>query len=135
MAELLCRGSEIEYTILPYDLETPIEEEIKKSTSTRTLGYVTRDKNIGQFKIVYQPRPGYLPLVPLELVTSVLKKFPSCKECGPWIVYAGTPEDAGRAYNEILTDYGQTVHIHEWDTWNLKKIDTIVAVVTSWETY
>ena len=131
MATLLSRGREIGYTILPYDLDTPLEEELKNSPSKRVLGYVKQDNDTGE-RAFYNVdgSGGWL----VHFAISVLKKFPYCDESGPWIVYKGTPEKAALGFNEIVGKYAQTIHIHEWDTWHVEN-DTVVAVVTEWETY
>jgi hypothetical protein len=132
MAKLLCRGNEVEYTILPYELDTPIEEELKNSSSDRLVGYVTHDNDTGDRKFVTL-KFGYEWT--LNLALSVLKRVPYGDDVGPWIIYKGSPEKAATAFNNIVGKYAQTIHIHNWDSWRLDYGDTIMAVVTSWETY
>lgn len=130
MATLLSRGSEIEYTILSHDLGTSLEEELKNSPSKRVLGYVKQEDNCQRKFWNIDGTGGW----EYHFSVSVLKKFPYCNEKGPWIVYKGTPEKAASGFNEIISKYAQMIHIHEWDTWKVEN-DTVVAVVTSWETY
>jgi hypothetical protein len=67
-------------------------------------------------------------------MATLVSRFPYCEESGPWIVYSCSPEETGSQFNKILSS-GETLHIHNWDTWSVVGKKAKVAVVTSQEIY
>ena len=134
MAKLVAYGEDIAYTIMPYGLEKPVQQELKEHPDNRVLGYVTYDNETGKRSFTYTESS-----TPTEAEDhwslSVLKEFPYCEESGPWIVYSCRPEKVLSAFGKIVGKYAQTLHIYNWDLWTVKNKEGTVAVVTSWETY
>lgn len=128
-ATLISRGKDTEFTILPYDLGTPIEKELATSPSNRVLGYVSADR-----KFFFVDSNGFTEAAnhwSLEL----LKQHSYHEEEGPWIVYNGPPKKVATAFGKIVGKYAQALHIHDWDIWSVAGKDGCVAVITEWEIY
>ena len=134
MARLIARGESIGYTILPYDLDTPIEKELAANHSDRVLGYVTRNEESGADKFIYTESGG-LTEAGDHWSLAILKEFPYNEQKGPWIIYSCAPKKTTREFGKIVGNYAQSLHIHNWDIWGVMGKDRLVAVVTSWETY
>ena len=132
MATIVCRGEDIRFTILPYSLDTPIQQELLAHPSDYVLGYVTYNQETGERKFTYT-EPGALTPIEDHWSLDVLKQFPYVEQDGSWIVYNCSPEKAKLAFQKILD--GESLHIDNWDTWSVDAKDAKVAVVTSWEIY
>ena len=132
MATLVCRGEDIRFTILPYSLDTPIQQELLAHPSDHVLGYVTYNQETGERNFTYT-ESGRLISVLDHWSLAVLKQFPYVEQNGPWIVYNCSPEKAKSAFGKILD--GETLHIDNWDTWSVDSKDAKVAVITSSEIY
>ena len=132
MAKLLSRGEDNRFTILPYSLHTPIQDELLAHPSDYVLGYVTYNKETGERKFIYTESGGMTPAEDHWSLT-ILKEFPYVEEDGPWIVYSCSPQKASLAFNKILSI--ETLHIDNWDTWSVDGKNANVAVITSWEIY
>jgi hypothetical protein len=131
MAKLISSGKELGFTILPYALDTPIKEELVNHPSDHVLGYSTYNKETGERKFTCTESQAEAN----SHWSDILNEFPYCEQDGPWIIYRCSPETAELAFGKILSNYGQTLHIHNWDTWSVEGKDGKVAVVTSWEIY
>jgi hypothetical protein len=129
MAKLLCTGKEIGFTILPYLLGTPLQEELIANPSDYLVGYIT---NNGAH--VYT-ESGTLLEANTHWSLNIVKEFPYTDEKGQWIVYNCSPEKTLREFNKILKNSGEALHITNWDTWSVDGKESKVAVVTSWEIY
>jgi hypothetical protein len=132
MATLVSRGADIRFTILPYSLDTPIQEELISHPSDYVLGYVTHTIETGERKFIYTESGG-LTDVEDHWSLAILKEFPYIEQNGPWIVYNCSPEKAKSAFGKILS--GESLHIDNWDIWSVKSKDAKVAVITAWEIY
>ena len=132
MATLVCRGEDIRFTILPYSLDTPIQQELLAHPSDYVLGYVTYNQQTGERKFTYT-EPGALTPIEDHWSLDVLKQFPYVEQNGPWIVYNCSPQKAKLAFQKILDS--ESLHIDNWDTWSVDGKDAKVAVITSWEIY
>ena len=133
MAKLISRGDEIRFTILPYSLNTPIEEELLSHPSDYALGFVTFDKESGERKFNYV-ESGDLIQVNKHWSLAILKEFPYCEQEGPWIVYSCSPSKTKSEFGKILNP-GETLHINNWDTWSVEGKESKVGVITSWEIF
>ena len=132
MATVVCRGEDIKFTILPYSLTTPIQQELLAHPSDYVLGYVTHTKETCERTFTYT-ESGKLTDVKDHWSLDILKELPYLEESGPWIVYNCSPEKTKHAFGKILS--GETLHIDNWDTWSVQGKDAKVAVITSWEIY
>ena len=132
MAALVCRGEDIQYTILPYDLDTPIQQNLLTHPSDYVLGYVTHTIETGERKFTYTESGG-LTDVKDHWSLDIIKEFPYVEQEGPWIVYNCSPEQAKSAFHKIFS--GESLHVYNWDTWSVKGKTAKVAVITSWEIY
>ena len=132
MATLVCRGKDIGYTILPYTLRTPVEQELIAHPSDYVLGYITHNKETGERKFIYTESGGMTPAED-HWSLAILKEFPYIEENGPWIVCNCSPQKAKSAFGKILS--GESLHIENWDTWSVNGKAAKVAVITSWEIY
>ena len=132
MATLVCRGEDIRFTILPYSLDTPIQQELLAHPSDYVLGYVTYNQETGERKFTYT-EPGALTPIEDHWSLDVLMQFPYVEQNGPWIVYYCSPQKAKQAFHKILDS--ESLHIDNWDTWSVDSKDAKVAVITSWEIY
>lgn len=132
MATLVCRGEDIRFTILPYPLDRPIQQELLSHPSDFVLGYVTHNEETCERTFTYT-ESGKLTDGKDHWSLDILKELPYLEEHGPWIVYNCSPEQAKSAFHKILS--GESLHIYNWDTWSVKGKDAKVAVVTSWEIY
>lgn len=134
MATRIVDGKDIGYTIMPYELETPVQEEVINHPNDCVLGYVTYNKETDERKFTYT-ESGKLNPVDTHWSLSILKEFPYLEQDGPWIVYNCPPEEARLAFGNILSKYHQCLHIYNWDIWSVVDKKGKVAVVTSWEVY
>ena len=132
MAKLISRGEDIRFTILPYSLTTPIQQELIAHPSDYVLGYVTNNKETGERKFIYTESGGLNPIED-HWSLAVLKEFPYIEQDGPWIVYNCSPQKATSAFNKIL--HCESLHIDNWDIWSVDGKDAKVAVITSQEIY
>ena len=132
MATLVCSGEDIKFTILPYPLSTPIQQELIAHPSDYVLGYVTHNQETGERKFTYTESGGLTPIED-HWSLDVLKQFPYVEQDGPWIVYNCSPQKAKSAFGTILD--GEALHIDNWDTWSVKGKKANVAVITSWEIF
>jgi len=132
MAKLISRGDEIRFTILPYSLNTPIEEELLSHPSDYALGFVTFDKESGERKFNYV-ESGDLIQVSKHWSLAILKEFPYCEQDGPWIVYSCSPSKTTLEFSKIL--YNEVLHIDNWDIWSVDGKTAKIAVITSWEIF
>ena len=113
MANLISRGEDIKFTILPYSLNTPIQQELIAHPSDYVLGYITNNKD--------------------HWSLAILKEFPYIEQDGPWIVYSCSPQKAKSAFGKILNN--ESLQIYNWDTWSVKGKDAKIAVITDLEIY
>ena len=134
MAKQLCLAKDIGYTILPYSLGRPIEQELFDHPSDYVLGYVTYNSKTGQRKFTYT-ETGALTEVNNHWSLTILKEFPYCEQNGPWIVYSCPPEKTSLEFGKLLEGTGETLHIYNWDTWSLEGKNYKVVLVNSWEIF
>ena len=134
MAKLISRGDDIRFTILPYQLNTPIQQELTAHPSDYVLGYVTHNKETGKRKFIYTESGGLTPIKD-HWSLAILKEFPYIEQEGPWIVYSCSPEKTKREFSKILSKYFEALHIDNWDTWSVDGKNAKVAVITSQEIY
>jgi YD repeat-containing protein len=134
MAALTCRGSDLGYTILPFQLDTVIQNELIAHPSDFVLGYITYNQENGRRKFTYT-ESGRLTVVNDHWSLAIMKEFPYVEQAGPWIVYNCSPEKTKLEFGNILSKYSLSLWIHNWDTWTVHCKNAKVAVVTSWETY
>ena len=134
MATILARGNEIGYTILPYTLKTPIQQELFAHPSDYVLGYVTFNPETGKRKFTYT-ESGSLTEATEHWSLAIFKETPYCEQYGPWIVYNCSPQKTRMEFNKIINKYGHSLYIHSWDTWSVAAKKTNVTVITSWEKY
>jgi len=127
MATLICRGKEINFTILQWG-DDDLEYLLIKNPSDYVLGYVTRER-----KFRYT-ESGKETEVDDHWTLDILKEFPYIEDEGPWIVYTCCPEEAQLSFLKISSS-GEALHIHNWDTWSIAGKESKVAVVTSYEEY
>ena len=132
MAKLISRGEDIRFTILPYELNTPIQQELLAHPSDYLLGYVTYNQETGERKFIYTESGG-LTDAENHWSLAILKEFPYVEQHGPWIVYRCSPQEAKRAFGKMLSI--ESLHIDNWDTWSVDGKSAKVAVITSWEIY
>lgn len=134
MTTLLSRGDDIRYTILPYSLDKPIQQELLSHPSDHVLGFITYNQETGERKFIYTESGG-LTDVEGHWSLAVLKEFPYCEQNGPWIVYDCSPQQTRLEFGNILSEYSEALHIYNWDTWSVKGKEGKVAVIISWEIY
>ena len=128
MAKLICRGSDIGFTILPYSgSNNKLQEELIDNPADEVLGFVTRER---RFRYT---ESGTITEVGNHWSLDVLSELPYIEEEGPWIVYTCCPEHAQDAFTKIGGD--EVLQIHNWDTWSIEGKEGKVAVVTSWEIF
>ena len=132
MAKLISRGEDIRFTILPYSLTRPIQQELIAHPSDYVLGYITHNKETGKRKFIYTESGG-LTDAEDHWSLAILKQFPYVEQNGPWIVYNCSPQEAKLAFGKILS--AESLWIDNWDIWSVEGKDAKVAVVTSWEIY
>lgn len=134
MARAIARGGDIGYTILPYDLDAPLQQELADHPSDHVLGYIIYDEQTGERKFTYTESGK-----PIEAnehwSLAIFKEFPLVEQSGQWILYNCAPEKAKLKFGNILSKYAQTLHIDNWDIYAVMGKDATVAVVTSWEIY
>ena len=126
MAKLICRGKEINFTILQWG-EDDLHDLLIKNPSDYVLGYVTHER-----KFRYT-ESGKETEVDDHWTLDILKEFPYIEDEGPWIVYTCSPEEAQLAFSKIVTN--EALYIHNWDTWSIAGKESKVAVVTSFELF
>ena len=134
MAKLISRGDENGFTILPFSLDTPIQTELIENPSDYVLGYVTYNKESGERKFSYT-ESGCVTETNNHWSLTILKEFPYCENDGPWVVYSCSPENTSLEFGKIIGKYGESLHIHNWDTWAIEGKNSNVVVVTSWEMF
>lgn len=128
MAKLICRGSDIGFTILPYsESNNKLQEELIDNPADEVLGFVTRER---RFRYT---ESGTITEVGNHWSLDILNELPYIEEDGPWIVYTCCPEDAEVAFHKIGSN--EVLHIHNWDTWSIEGKEGKVAVVTSLEIF
>ena len=132
MAKLISRGEDIGFTILPYSLDTPIQQELIAHPSVHVLGYITHNKDTGERKFIYT-ESGVSTTIEDHWSLAILKEFPYIEHDGPWIVYSCSPQEAKFAFGKILSH--ECLWINNWDTWSVDVKEAKVAVITSWEIY
>jgi len=125
MAKLICRGKEINFTILQWG-DDDLEYLLIKNPSDYVLGYVTRER-----KFRYT-ESGKETEVDDHWTLDILKEFPYIEDEGPWIVYTCSPEETKDTFN--LCD-GVCLTFENWDIWSVKGKKSKVAVVTSSEIF
>jgi len=129
-AKLISRGEDIGFTILPYSLNTPIQQKLQPSDYV--LGYITHNKETGERKFIYTESGGLTP-VEDHWSLAILKEFPYVEQDGPWIVYNCSPQKVKSAFNKIVSP--EALFIENWDIWSVDVKNAKVAVITSWEIY
>jgi len=132
MAKLISRGEDIRFTILPYSLNKPIQQELIAHPSDYVLGYITHNKETGERKFIYTESGGLTDAVD-HWSLAILKEFPYVEQDGPWIVYNCSPQEAKLAFGKFLSI--ESLWINNWDIWSVDGKDAKVAVITSWEIY
>ncbi len=134
MANCLVYGNDIGYTIMPYEFDKPLHEELFAHPDDNVLGFVTHNKKTGKRKFIYT-ESGKCTEVDTHWSLTILNEFPYIEQEGPWIVYICPPEKVTTAFGQILSQYAQSLHIYNWDIWSVEGKESKVAVVTSWESY
>jgi len=134
MAKLVSSGETIGFTILPYTLDTPLQQELISNHSDYVLGYITHNSESGINKFTYT-ESGTPAEANNHWSLAIVKMFPYCEKTGHWIVYNCPPADTKLEFGKILSKSYETLHIHNWDTWCVEEKDKKVAVITSWEIF
>jgi hypothetical protein len=135
MAKLVCSGEDIGFTILPYSLRTPIQEELLANPSDYVLGYIVYDKESDEYKFTYTESGGIVE-ANNHWSFDIIKEFPYCDdENGVWIVYNCSPKKMKSEFSKILKRSFEGLHIDKWDIWSVEAKESKVAVITSWEIY
>jgi len=128
MAKLICRGSDIGFTILPYSgSNNKLQEELIDNPADEVLGFVTRER---RFRYT---ESGTITEVGSHWSLDILGEIPYIEEEGPWIVYTCCPEHTQDAFTKIGGD--EVLQIHNWDTWSIEGKEGKIAVVTSFEIF
>jgi hypothetical protein len=129
MAKLICRGSDIGFTILPYSEsdKDSLQDELLENPTDEVLGYVTSSR-----KFRYT-ESGTVTEVGNHWSLDILNELPYIEEDGPWIVYTCCPEHTQDAFHKIGGD--EVLNIHNWDTWSIEGKEGKIAVVTSFEIF
>jgi len=129
MAKLICRGSDIGFTILPYSEsdKNSLQDELLENPTDEVLGYVTSSR-----KFRYT-ESGTVTEVGNHWSLDILNELPYIEEDGPWIVYTCCPEHTQDAFHKIGGD--EVLNIHNWDTWSIEGKEGKIAVVTSFEIF
>lgn len=128
MAKLICRGSDIGFTILPYsESNNKLQEELIDNPADEVLGFVTRER---RFRYT---ESGTITEVGNHWSLDILNELPYIEEEGPWIVYTCCPEHAQDAFTKIGGD--EVLQINNWDTWSIEGKEGKIAVVTSFEIF
>ena len=130
MAKLICRGSDIGFTILPFSerVKNSLENTLLENPTDEVLGYVTSSR-----EFIYT-ESGTSTEVVHHWSLDILNELPYNEEDGPWIVYTCCPEHAQDAFSEICSE-DESLHIHNWDTWSIEGKEGKIAVVTSFEIF
>jgi hypothetical protein len=128
MAKLICRGSDLGFTILPYSgSNNKLQEELIDNPADEVLGFVTRER---RFRYT---ESGTITEVGSHWSLDILSEIPYIEEEGPWIVYTCCPEHTQDAFTKIGGD--EVLQIHNWDIWSIEGKEGKVAVVTSFEIF
>ena len=128
MAKLICRGSDIGFTILPYSgSNNKLQEELIDNPADEVLGFITRER---RFRYT---ESGTITEVGSHWSLDILSELPYIEEEGPWIVYTSCPEHTQNAFTRIGGD--EVLQIHNWDIWSIEGKEGKVAVVTSFEIF
>ena len=101
MAKLVSRGDTIGFTILPYTLDTPIQQELIANPSDYVLGYITHNTESGDNKFTYTESGGAVE-ANNHWSLAIVKEFPYCEQDGPWIVYNCPPIQTRLEFSKIL---------------------------------
>ena len=133
MPTCLARGADIAYTLMPYELDKPIEEALKENRTDETLGFVTYNEETGERTFTYM-ESGNSVVISDHWSIKLLKEFPYLESEHSWVVYTCDPEEVPHCFNE-LTAVGQCLHVYNWDIWMVEEKKGSVAVVTSYEIY
>jgi len=134
MPKLITSASEIGYTILPYFLDTPIEQELLAHPSDYALGFITYNEETGERKFTYV-ESGMLIEANNHWSLAILNELPYCEMERSWIVYTCPNRKTESEFNKILKNSGETLHIYEWDTWSVEGKDSKVIVITALEIF
>ena len=133
MAKLLCSAEEIKFTIMPYLLGGSLQQELIANPSDYVLGYIMINST-GKYEFKYT-ESGTATQANNHWSLNIVKKLPYSESEFSWIVYNCSPEKTRLEFDKILKDCGESLHIHNWDTWSVEGKESKVAVVTSWEIY
>jgi hypothetical protein len=133
MATLVCTGKETRFTILPYCLDTPIQQELLTNMSDYVLGFITTNED-DKHTFTYTESGG-LTEVKEHWSLAIISNLPYFERNSSWIVYSCSPEETTSAFKKILANSHETLHIYDWDTWSVEGKDAKVAIITSWEIY
>lgn len=131
---LISKGRDLGFTIVPYTLDTPIQDEVNAQDKGDVIGYVVHNSETEGRRFIYT-EVGISVEAPDHWSLSILNEFPYCEKNCDWIVYRGDPEAAACAFSSTLSKYAQTLHVYNWDIWSIGLKKGNVAVVTSWERY
>ena len=134
MAKLVCTGKDIGFTILPYSLNTPIQDELIANPSDSVLGYISHNKESGEYKFKYT-ESGELTEAKNHWSLAIVKSFPYSDEQSSWILYNCSPRKTTLEFGKILRSSNETLHIDNWDIWSVEGKDSKIAVITSWEIF
>lgn len=134
MPTLVSSGKDIGFTILPYFINTPVEDELLANPSDYVLGYITCNTETGKYRFTYT-ESGHLTKTKNHWSLSIIKEFPYCEQKGPWIVYNCSPEQTTIEFGKILRNSHETLHVDNWDIWSVEGKDSKVVVITSWGVY
>jgi len=133
MAQLICRGYTIGFTIIPYQLDLPLQKTLMSNPSDYVLGYITYNNETGVYTFNYT-ESGVITEANNHWSLSIVKMFP-CDKTDTWIVYNCSPEKTRREFSKIVGGCGAYLHIDNWDIWSVESKESKVAVITSWEIY
>ena len=134
MAKLVSSGKEIGFTILPYSLDTPVQEELIANPSYYMHGCIIHSKETGEYKFNYVETTG-LTEAKNHWSLAIIKEFPYCEQQNSWIVYKCSPRVTALEFGKLLTNFHETLHIYNWDIWSVEGKNSKVAVITSWEIF
>lgn len=124
MAKLVVEYNTIGFTILPYSLNSELQDELDKFPGRNIIGYVTYNKETSGYKFKNASTDSND-----HWSIDIIKKIPYNGDT--WIVLNCPPHKLKVAFQCIL--YGETIDIEQWDTWSVETIDANVAVITSYK--
>ena len=134
MATLISSGKDLGFTILPYSLDKPLQQELLDYPSDYVLGFITYNAETNERKFTYTESGG-LTVTDNHWSLSIMKEMPYNEQKGQWIVYRCSPEKTKSAFGKIVSKYSQSLFIYNWDTWTVAGKEAKIAVVTSWELF